>query len=101
MPKAQVNEVLPLLPEGDLKKEMSAAIEAYVDAAQVWSAKINDELHFGLLSPTDNGLGEILCPKYNLTPSLGIALSADSALQQLWAIGNKHIDIASKLFKEK
>lgn len=99
--QAEVNEVLPVLPDGDLKKEMSAAIEAYADAAQVWSAKISGELPWDLLSPVDDGLGKILIPKYNLTPSLGIAVPPESAVQQIWAIGRKHVDTASKLFEEK
>ena len=100
--KAKVNEVLLVLPDGDLKKEISAAIEAYVDASQVWGAKINGELFFGVLSPGD-GLGEILIPKYNLTSPMGPEgiVFADFAIKQIWAIGDKHVDTASKLFEEK
>lgn len=63
--QAQVNEALAILPDGELKKEMNAAMEAYADAGQIWGAKIRSgsgEIH------SEFGPGATIIPKYSLLP---------------------------------
>src|SRR5258705_12027574 len=101
--QAQVNEALAVLPEGELKKEMNAAMEAYADAQDAWGAKIKSgtgELH------TKYGPGERLIPKYSLptsqafSPTLGDEADAEAAMQTIWAVARTHVDQASKLLEQ-
>lgn len=60
-----VNEAIRVLPEGELNREINAAIDAYVDAGQIWNAKIQsstDELDTYSVS------GKTLIRKYSLLP---------------------------------
>lgn len=104
--QAQVNEALAVLPDGDLKNEMNAAIESYADASQVWGAKIKAGSNtfgsgkiFTELSP-----GSFIIPKYSLptTDSGGLGQSADAnqALQIIWGVANRHIEKATELMNQ-
>lgn len=101
--QAQVNEALAVLPEGELKKEMNAAMEAYADAQDAWGAKIQSgsgELH------TKYGPGQRLIPKYSLptsqgyTTTFGDRADAETAMQTIWTVAHAHVDKASKLLEE-
>ena len=59
--KDKVNNANAALPASELKRELNAAIDAYADAGQVWSAKISDRN----LKP-DTEPGATLIRKYNL-----------------------------------
>lgn len=58
--KTQVNEASSKLPDGELKKELDAAMQAYVDARDVWSSPNTDSL----AAVKEPGIS--LSKKYNL-----------------------------------
>ena len=96
--KAQVNDATAKLPDGELKKELSASMEAYADAAQAWNEKIGGRTTMS----ADVGIGKVLIPKYSLpteTYSSGLFphVDIDTALQVMWGEAKKHLDKASSL----
>jgi hypothetical protein len=97
--QAQVNDALAVLPEGELKKEMNAAMEAYADAGQVWSKKIADR---GIYSDSEPGM--TLIPKYSLRTekaySGSMRADPDDALQTIWGAARRHLDKASSLLQQ-
>jgi|ERR1044072_1559276 hypothetical protein len=100
--KAQVNEASSKLPDGELKKELNSAVEAYSDANQVWNEKIGGRV---TMSP-DTSPGKILIPKYSLkteTYSGGLFPHAnlDDAMQAMWGEAKKHLDKAASLIDSK
>jgi hypothetical protein len=60
--KASVNEASALLPDGELKKELAAAMEAYADAADAWQWKVRG---IGSIYNQEGKLGQELFPKYS------------------------------------
>lgn len=98
--QAEVNGALAVLPDGELKKEMNAAMEAYADASQVWSKKIAER---GIYQ--DEEPGKTVIPKYSLKtektfPGELIKTDPDDALQAIWAAARLHLDKASSLFQK-
>jgi hypothetical protein len=89
--QAQVNDALAVLPEGELKKEMNAAMEAYVDAGEVWQAKIR-----GVLLDSNSAL----IPKYSLKIDKWGTVSPIDKLQPIWEIARMHSDRASSLLQK-
>lgn len=51
--KAKVNEAVKSLPDGELKTEMSRAMDSYADAATVWGRKIEGHNLYGDNSEPD------------------------------------------------
>jgi hypothetical protein len=87
--QAQVNEALRILPDGELKRELRAAMEAYADVRPLWERIINGQD----LIWTNYAETKIAIQKYRLNPNQSI----NSAMQQVWSIGRNHIDRASRL----
>ncbi|OLE52247.1 MAG: hypothetical protein AUG51_19025 [Acidobacteria bacterium 13_1_20CM_3_53_8] len=100
--KAQVNEASSALPDGELKKELNATMEAYADAGQAWSTKVSS---FPLKPDTEPGA--TLMRKYNLkTHSFKagstelVWLSEDDARQAAWGAAAAHLLAAQKLLDQ-
>jgi len=96
--KAQVNEATAILPEGELKKELETATDAYSDAGRVWSAAIARELFPG------DEVSKYLKSKYNIEVARPISDGHEreqrsAILNVIWAIGRLHLEKASSLVK--
>lgn len=97
--KAKVNEASSALPEGQLKIELIAAIDAYADALQTWqAARNNSVLAIRYWSQADD-----MIKKYNL-----MTKSADGedyvvlqdTLNKIWAAATGHVDRAASLLRQ-
>lgn len=102
--KTQANEVSSVLPpNSELRKEIEAAMESYMDAAQAWNAKFGS-IYTLLYSNTDPG--KTLIPKYQLkvAPAIdkryGDYASPDQALPVIWAAAHPHVDRAASLLNQ-
>jgi hypothetical protein len=96
--QAQVNEAMSMLPDGELKKELKAAMEAYADAGQAWEKTINGRLQ-------GSSLGDSLDKKYSLgLPSKDEYVyekaMREVVLSKIWAAGREHIERASSLLEK-
>ena len=106
--KAKTNEAVRSLPEGSLKTELTAAMDAYADAATVWNLKVTNN------SLTDRNL----IAKYNIpvsTSKMALRPQPDGslkavdvgggpaianpgeALKIIWLRANTHLEQISKL----
>ncbi len=101
--KADIDEQLAQLPEGEVKKEIQLALQAYVDAHSIWSASA--EYDFVLVkAATADILKKYNIPtkqnaddkKYNIPPSANKHL----ALNLIWKAGDNHIEKATKLMNQ-
>jgi predicted small secreted protein len=91
--QAKVNEASAKLPDGELKKELSTAMEAYVDAGRAWSKFANDDY----LS-RNSELGKSLAAKYPIDISTeNPAVQRSPVLSTIWEVAKSHVDKASKL----
>jgi hypothetical protein len=90
--KAKVNEAVKSLPDGELKTEMSEAMDSYADAATVWGRKIEGHNLYGDNSEPD----KTLIAKYSIPvepAKYGGPLSADpsKAMQIIWLRADIHL----------
>jgi hypothetical protein len=97
--KAQVNEASAKLTDGELKRELNLAMEAYVDAGQVWNNKIQQRLFLPNIEP-----GKTIIPKYSLKTQINFLgqpeANMDAALQTIWAAAKTHLDRVSVLLQK-
>ncbi len=97
--KSQVNEASAKLPDGELKRELNEAMEAYVDAGRVWNNKIQ-----GYMILADSEPGKTVIPKYSLrttTESRGRQeANADEAIQVIWRVAKEHLERAAALIQK-
>lgn len=110
--KAQVNEAAMVLPDGELKQELNAAIEAYADAATAWAAMQRTYLR------DDKEPGKTLGPKYGLhldSANAGMreyfegverignpnyeSPTTKGVLGKIWSVGKGHLDRAAKIVR--
>lgn len=94
--QAQVNEALRVMPDGELKREIKAAMEAYNDAGQVWNQKINGRVFLW----ENDADSRALMQKYNMQPktsAIGRSADAEVAQQWIWVQARKHLSRASSL----
>jgi hypothetical protein len=94
--KAKVNDANAVLPDGELKNRLNAAVDAYTDASQVWGMKINGPP----LSP-DKEPGATLMRKYNLkTHTISAAaltyIDPEEAMRAMWGAAMGHLLMAQK-----
>lgn len=112
--KARVNQAAALLPDGELKNELNATMEAYGDAATAWAAMLgNNYLR------ADREPGKTLGPKYSLNlngSSIAASNLMDSLermnnpnyenpatradLSKIWAVAKTHLDRAAALTEQ-
>jgi hypothetical protein len=111
--KDKVNTAHAMLPEGQLKTELDAAMDAYTDAAQAWSIKFRE---FSTYLYAGEEPGKTLIPKYalqtfehkrsvlnasgNIIRIDDQASLPDAALPHIWAAANTHVDRASSLLNQ-
>ena len=101
--QAAVNETNTLLPEGELKKSLSAARECYVDAHNGWQQSFDRQKTVGdgtLTIYTD--IGQYLSRKYNLPWEDTIlghpkGISRQNTLNKIWAAASVHLNQAASL----
>jgi hypothetical protein len=114
--KAEVNEVARVLPDGELKRHLNGAIEAYADAAKAWSA-MGETLHGSYLSNRDEpGTGLSKRYEIDLDPVKMAGQKYEDALKEIgnpnyespmkrsilekiWAAARDHLDQASSLIE--
>ncbi|HEY0658049.1 MAG TPA: hypothetical protein VGD05_06230 [Pyrinomonadaceae bacterium] len=93
--KAEVEEFLTNIPDGDSKTEIGLAMQAYADAGTAWNFAVQNRGYLFI----DFEPAITLRPKYNLpTTRLGslTLISNEVALSTIWATARKHIDNAQK-----
>lgn len=120
--KAAVNDAIPSLPDSELKTELQAAMDAYVDAGEGWAnSKAENMPLLGRRRivrlkdfETGNTIGQRLKEKYNIktfmedlyegkTDSMKVAgsdvdfLLEDEMLNVIWGEAEKHVNRASEL----
>lgn len=89
--KAQVNEASATLPDGELKNEINASMDAYADVALVWREQVQGSRNlYGDLEP-----GRTLIPKYSLK-SADVVVAQRAILES----ANSHLARASNLLNE-
>jgi len=94
--KAQVNEASSKLPDEELKKELGAAMEAYMDAGLAWNQFARDRYLDNYSEP-----GKTLAAKYPIDISFAHpAVQTKSVLSTIWNEAGKHVERASKLLGE-
>lgn len=93
--RAKVNEASAKLPDGDLKKDLIEAMNAYERAGAVWT----ETLRWGdyALDDVSRVLSDADREKYSL--SLG-AVSRSQAMSAMWRSGSNHINHASQLLEK-
>ncbi|MDX6498994.1 MAG: hypothetical protein QOG23_2254 [Blastocatellia bacterium] len=106
--KTSVNDALSGLPDGQLKDELNAAIEAYSDANTLWRLTNNEGIK--LSGPLEGTVtvpssAEQIVKKYHVPDIFGTVhdegnagvVSKQSALSAIWKVARSHIDTASSL----
>jgi hypothetical protein len=106
--KSAVDEALASLPDGELKEELKAAMEAYTDAGTVWNKIVG----------TDHGPGQIVLAsrygkhepmwsiheKYSVPAEPGTTgstiISADLMQDTIWKAARAHLDKATTVSKQ-
>jgi hypothetical protein len=103
--KAQVNEASSKLPDGELKKELNGAADAYADSMTVWQAWMSGQFFKDDFSIDNrNPLVSLLMNKYQIKPetqdSLVAVYDRGKVMPLLWTESHKHIERATKLLSE-
>lgn len=87
--KAQIDAANLILPEGNLKSELNASLDAFVDAREVWKAKRDRETLFPNYEP-----GKTLVSKYSLETKVDwqddTVVDPDYAMQAIWKVAKDH-----------
>jgi len=112
--KAKVNEASTKLPDDELKRELAAAMEAYVNASDGWQRTMPGGIMIAA-SPNEEQLKNAvavaeLVQKYNIPmtevgrdPMTGKPMqyvSKDALLSTIFKAGSSHVERASKLLEE-
>lgn len=100
--KTAVNEALLILPEGELKRSLAAAMDAYADAREAWRIKID-----GKQLDASEPPGKALIPKYSLATQhlssgamvVGNHADPDKAIQIIWAAAGQELARAMTLLR--
>ena len=93
--KAEVDESLAELPESEGKREISLALQAYVDAKIIWNEASGDYV-FTMFEPAKS-----LRNKYRIPEETkGQMTYKRVALSTIWTSANRHIQNASKSLLE-
>ncbi|MEP7339775.1 MAG: hypothetical protein ABI977_18700, partial [Acidobacteriota bacterium] len=97
--KAMVDESLATLPDGALKGNLAAVIEAYTDAGQAWGAAQG----VGAL-PIASEPGATLMKKYSIKPAVNALgqedrLMLDTTLTTIWAAANAQLNNVGPMLK--
>ncbi len=94
--KADVDESLAQLPDGEVKKEIALALQAYVDAKTIWNDAATSDYVFTMYEPA-----KTLQRKYKIPErQKGTMTDKTVALSTIWSVASKHIERASKVLNE-
>ncbi len=94
--KADVDESVAQLPNGEIKKEINQALQAYIDAKTIWNDSATTELVLTQSEP-----GKSLQRKYKIPETTkGLVAEKTVALSTIWSVASKHIERASKVLNE-
>jgi hypothetical protein len=91
-----VDEAAGLLPEGELKSELEAAMEAYADAGRAWEKKVDGAR---TLYPNSKP-GNVLIEKYELDTALPTtygSVNIEPAIEAIWKAAAGHLSRTSDL----
>jgi len=97
--KVDVEDALVKLPEGSLKTEMKLALEAFLDAENVWYEQGDIEV----IMPAKDELAAQLMRKYSIPPiepstdPTKLRLDRDVMLNKMWTAAKDHLDKLSSL----
>jgi len=94
--KGDVDEAVEQLPEGELKREIGAAMEAYVDAMEIWREDFL-EYDFAL---TQFEPARTLQKKYGIPQRDAESIGKNTTLSVIWSAASRHVDRASALLRE-
>jgi hypothetical protein len=95
--KADVEEALRQLPEGELRTEIALAMDAYADASKAWNQMIRYDFMLVEFEP-----GSSLQKKYDIPidASLGSkVMTRNVVLSTIWGAAKPHIEKADALIK--
>ena len=111
--QSAVNQALPKLPDGDLRKEIKSAMEAYADANALWGENKTDTILFvGRPLPTgdefkDKIIGAMFSEtattmqeRYKIPVHEDKYIQKDEGLSIIWKAAKEHVDRASKLLEQ-
>ena len=101
--KAEVDEATSALPDGELKGEISLAMEAYVDAGRAWEDAGSYNMILLRMDGKPAEPGSSLREKYSIpTQIMGgeEILNGDTARSTIWNAAKKHIDRATELLNQ-
>jgi hypothetical protein len=111
--QVSVKQASTVLPDGELKKELGLAIEAYNDAYEVWEATTKQDFIFPpyeVLAVRSLDEAQYFENKYSIPftfkskeePGMGLfsLISKEDALKRIWKSARAHIDQASKLLEQ-
>ena len=90
---AQVNDVIEIVPGGQLRDELVSAMTSYVDARAAWRYQLASQYHEYL--EEDEDPGNRLFPKYSLPKNV----TSHEAVQIIWQYAGKHFINAKELYK--
>lgn len=94
--QAQDNEALTALPDGELKKEIGLAMEAYKDAQTAWKSSFSQSGYIAKGYASAQG-GVDVIQKYSIPVGNSGLLSPEEALPHIWKVAKDHTDRASSL----
>ncbi|MGB9181475.1 MAG: hypothetical protein WCB68_19760 [Pyrinomonadaceae bacterium] len=97
--KNEVDDSISRLPDGELKNELSLAMEAYVDAGQAWNKMLRNDFMLHTYEP-----GITLMRKYSMQPvelvpgnRSTLALPRNYVLSTIWSAARAHIERAASI----
>ena len=114
--KAEVDHAITSIPEGDLKKEIAAALENYIDLLHLMEIKEKSNAMFGgydpleaqglssvLLYKNETNLADTLSQKYGVTgedKKEYVVVRMNQAKEVIYKTAHAHIESASSLVQK-
>jgi hypothetical protein len=98
--KADVDEALRQLPDGELKTEIGLAIEAYADAGRAWNKMLRYDFMLVEEEPTFPEKYSIPTTRSETSPTHSFMNGRDAILSAIWKAARSHIDRASSLLNK-
>jgi hypothetical protein len=95
--KSDVDEALAQLPDGELKKELGLAMEAYGDALTAWSEVVQGHILAPNFEPGKSLQKKYSIPEEKIGKGPEMKLSPDTTLSTIWTVAGEHVKRASEL----
>ncbi len=93
--KAEVDEKLSKVPDGEMKQEIKAAQQSYIDAKTLWNSAVT----YDNVYPRSEE-NKAIFMKYTFS-KVGESVPKEVALSEVWATANKHIEKATEMNNKK